>query len=395
MKNEEIIIEQEAQKKWDSRAKTWHEILENESSVVNFEKGYERFISVLKKFTPIINGKVLDIGTGTGMVAQIIGENTASEVLGIDMSSAMIEQAQKTHRLKNLTFSQENIETFSPETKFDFMASRGVFVSQLPATKIIDFFEKITEIANEGCYFIFDFIKNKNNGDFPSERITEINADYIDRILKELGWVKVYNESNATNRIGIMVFHKPASDGIYFATGNPLKIAELNNELKDSKKKIYFYGIEIDEIKSDDLEKVLINKLKQSYEIIKHPVLCTDGGIFIEALNGFPGENSKQTAQKLGGAGILKLLENATNRKAIRRNCIGYFDGKKVKTEIAEIECQISHEIREKYPAYELDKILIPNKKENLQKLTYSEIPLEYRTAMTELPQVARFIKVL
>jgi XTP/dITP diphosphohydrolase len=394
-KNKEGAIEQEAQEKWDSRAKTWHDVLENQSSVVNFENGYERFLSLLKKFTPLINGRVLDIGTGIGTVAEIIAQNTAGEVLGIDTSGDMIIQAQENNKFKNLTFSQKDIEAVSVGEKFDFLVTRGVLISQLPVGRVVDFLEKITEIASDGCYFMFDFVQNKKDGDFSAENVMEFTGDCLERVLRELGWIKVYREDNTTNRIGILIFHKPAPDGIYFATSNPIKIAELQNALVGSKKKIYFYGIEIDEIKSDSLEKIVAEKLKRSYEAIGHPVLCTDGGIFIEALKGFPGENSKQAAQKLGAAGILKLLENVTVRKAIRRNCMGYFDGTEMKNRIAEIECEISQEIREKYPAYELDKILIPDRSENSQRLTYSEIPLEYRIVMTELPQLAQFVETL
>jgi len=61
----------------------------------------------------------------------------------------------------------------------------------------------------------------------------------------------------------------------------------------------------------------------------------------------------------------------------------------------AEMPCEISGEIREGYPAYEMDKILIPQSDKNPNNLTYAEMSIEERVAFTELPQFVEFIRAL
>jgi XTP/dITP diphosphohydrolase len=51
-----------------------------------------------------------------------------------------------------------------------------------------------------------------------------------------------------------------------------------------------------------------------------------DAGLFIEALKGFPGPYAAYAYQTIGNNGLLKLLENVENRKAVFRSAIAYCD---------------------------------------------------------------------
>jgi len=56
--------------------------------------------------------------------------------------------------------------------------------------------------------------------------------------------------------------------------------------------------------------------------------LVEDAGLFIEALNGFPGAYSSFAYKTLGCKGILKLLEDIPPpRWAYFKSCVGYYDG--------------------------------------------------------------------
>jgi XTP/dITP diphosphohydrolase len=381
--------------RWDKRAEAWKLTVEDKDSYVNYEDGFQRFSSVVSKFLPVVSGQVLDIGCGDGAIANQFAEKEDVQVVGIDPSEDMIRLA-KLKEKENLSFLQVPLEAFSKKKKFNCIASRGIFISHLPFTGIFDYLRDVTALAEENAYFIFDFLQNDTNGDFASAHSLNVfTKTRLCDMLRELGWICVYAEGTEKNRVRTLVFHKSTEDAVYFATGNPLKIQELAHAIGSSHKRIQFLGIDIDELKSDSLEKIVTDKLLKSYESIKKPVICTDGGIFIEALGGFPGENSKQAAKKLGAKGILTLLESASNRKAVRRNCIGYYDGFVTKIFLAEIECEISLKMREKYPAYEMDKILIPISSNNTKKLTYAEMPVEARVEYTELPQLVEFIKAL
>ncbi|MFA5129993.1 MAG: non-canonical purine NTP pyrophosphatase [Patescibacteria group bacterium] len=381
--------------RWNQRAETWKSTVKDKNSFVNYEDGFQRFSSVISKFLPVINGRALDIGCGDGAVAKQLAKKDDVRVIGIDASEEMIRIAKKeeTH---NLSFTQTSLHDLAAKEKFDCIVSRGILISHLPFTVVFDYLQDVTSIAESNSYFIFDFLQHAENGDFPSNHhLNTFTVAQLCGLMHELGWVHVYTEGSDAHRVRTIVFHKYAQDTVYFATGNPLKIKELAQAIGPSRKHIQFYGIDIDEIKSDDLEKIVVDKLVKSYEKINKPVICTDGGIFIEALNGFPGENSKQAAKKLGAKGLLTLLESVSNRTAIRRNCIGYYDGSVLKTFVAEMECEISTEMREEYPAYEMDKILIPVSTNNPKQKTYAEMPVEARVEFTELPQFADFIKAL
>jgi XTP/dITP diphosphohydrolase len=381
--------------RWDRRARTWKSEVKNKDSYVHHENGFQRFSSVIEKFLPVIQGKALDIGCGDGAVSIQLAEKDDLHVVGIDGSLEMIRKARKAEK-PNLSFVQTTFEDFAPTEAFDCIVSRGILISHLPFTGVFDYLKEVTNLARPNAYFIFDFLQNEQSGDFPSKHpLNAFTLETLSDVMRELGWICVYAEGAETNRIRTVAFHKCAEDTVYFATGNPLKVQELTHALGRSAKQLHFFGMNIDEIKSDDLEKIVTDKLLKSYAIAKRPVICTDGGIFIEALNGFPGENSKQAAKKLGAKGLLALLGKESNRKAVRRNCMGYYDGSMKKLFTAEIACEISPKARERYHAYEMDKILIPISDKNPNKLTYAEMPVEARVGFTELPQLAAFIKTL
>ncbi len=380
-------------KKWGDRASDWESELRNPNSYVNYEQGYDRFLVLIKKFMPEITGEVLDLGCGTGYIARQIAEKKDVNVTGIDISLEMIHTAMPYEK-ENLKFRQTRLNQVFKEDFFDVIVSRGAIISQIPQLSVFDFIKSIDCMAKEGAYFFFDFIQNLENGDYPTKNIiNQFSLDQITRIMEEMGWVKIYAEESEVARVRIVGFHKSMEKGVYFVTSNPAKIEEFKEAIGESDITLFFCGLTIEEIKSDSLEKIVADKLVKSFEVIKKPVICTDGGIFINALNGFPGENSKQAAQKVGAHGLLKLMESVQDRSAVRRNCIGYYDGEKMEFFTSEILCDISKSVREKYSSYELDKILIPLSKRNPQLLTYSEIDLASRVALTELPQLAEFIQ--
>ncbi|MEM2025057.1 MAG: non-canonical purine NTP pyrophosphatase, partial [Desulfurococcaceae archaeon] len=72
--------------------------------------------------------------------------------------------------------------------------------------------------------------------------------------------------------------------------------------------KLEFQGIEIEEI--------VAKSAMLAYIYLNRPVLVEDAGLFIDALNGFPGPYSSYVYKTIGISGLLKLLHGVTNRKA-------------------------------------------------------------------------------
>ena len=114
------------------------------------------------------------------------------------------------------------------------------------------------------------------------------------------------------------------SKKITYVTGNWAKIASAKQILEP-------LGIEIDnikmdtiEIQADDVESIAKYSAKWASEQLKSDVLKNDSGLFVEALNGFPGPYTHYADDTLGENGLLKLLAGETNRRAYFKEVLAY-----------------------------------------------------------------------
>lgn len=109
---------------------------------------------------------------------------------------------------------------------------------------------------------------------------------------------------------------------VWFMTGNVGKVREAKHALEPlgfEVKQLVVEGLEVSEPQCDDLEVVARSKLQQAQAHLPHPddaLMVEDAGLFVEALNGFPGVYSAYVLNTLGCDGILKLMEKNDNRTA-------------------------------------------------------------------------------
>ena len=110
---------------------------------------------------------------------------------------------------------------------------------------------------------------------------------------------------------------------ITFITGNEHKVIEAENIFKD-------YGIKLEHIDlgytepQGTLEEVALSGAKYACRKLGKPVIVEDAGLFIKALNDFPGVYSHYVQDTIGNQGILKLLADTDDRYAEFRSVIGY-----------------------------------------------------------------------
>ncbi len=109
---------------------------------------------------------------------------------------------------------------------------------------------------------------------------------------------------------------------IYLVTSNPHKTREFISALESLGINVKQVGIDLMEPQADTLEEIAEFKARQAYDKIGKPVLVEDSGLFIHALNGFPGMYSSYVFRTIGNEGILKLMENEKNRDAIFRSVV-------------------------------------------------------------------------
>ena len=142
---------------------------------------------------------------------------------------------------------------------------------------------------------------------------------------------------------------------ITYITGNQNKADRLASYLEYP---ILHHKMDLDEIQSLDLKKIVRHKVKQAYEIIKRPLIVEDTSLEFKALGGLPGPFIKFFLDKMPLEDICAMLNNK-DRNATARSIFGYFDGQNE----AYFESSADGSIAEK-PAgdqgFGFDKIFIP-----------------------------------
>lgn len=380
--------------RWSARAESWQSVREDATSYVNHENGYARFDAEVKRILPLVSGSALDVGCGDGEVTRLIASNSAiTDVLGMDISPEMVRVSSEKNTDERIRFE---VGTFSKvDLSYHLITSRGVVLSHMHRSDILPTLTAMAQSLLPNGYLVFDYISNlENNDDVGRMSKNQLRREWIVAVLSELGLVNVSYSGSEEHRVSVLVFHKPTAQSIYFATSNSTKVIELQSKCKNHL--LHLVNIDTPEIKNDDIIEIAKDKAKKSYELLKYPVIVTDGGIFINALKGFPGPNSKQAATLLGPKKLLSMLTDETDRTAIRRNCMVFYDGHDYKVCIAEVPLVISASVTDsEYKAYPLDTILVPLHEKNPLGLTYKQMPVEERVLFTELPFFEQFIATL
>lgn len=142
---------------------------------------------------------------------------------------------------------------------------------------------------------------------------------------------------------------------LYFATSNKHKFGEASRMLEGIDLK-HFQFIHT-EIRSDSLEEIARDAAQNAFSELGKPVFVEDTGLFIDALNGFPGTYSGWVLGKIGCAGILKLLGD--KRDAEFRAVVAYNDGKGIKPFLGICKGRIAHKA-EGESGFGYDPIFIP-----------------------------------
>ena len=132
-------------------------------------------------------------------------------------------------------------------------------------------------------------------------------------------------------------------DMIYFVTSNKGKYAEARAIFRDLVQKDIGYA----EIQADTLEEVAAYGMKEVAARLPGPVMLEDAGLFVGALQGFPGVYSAYVQKTVGNAGILKLMQGVEDRRAYFKSVVAYAEpGMQPVMFSAEVHGQIGFEAR-------------------------------------------------
>jgi len=129
----------------------------------------------------------------------------------------------------------------------------------------------------------------------------------------------------------------------FFATKNENKLREVNEILGRTLEHV---SVELFEPQSVDVEEVVREKAKDAFRKTGTVVLVEDTGLAFAAWNGLPGALIKWFLEAVGNEGILKMLVGETNRKAVAKTAVGFFDGTQSRVFVGEISGTIPEAVR-------------------------------------------------
>ncbi|MFH1285837.1 MAG: XTP/dITP diphosphatase [Candidatus Micrarchaeota archaeon] len=155
---------------------------------------------------------------------------------------------------------------------------------------------------------------------------------------------------------------------VLFVTGNKHKFQEAERVLKLCGVSIEHRNTSYPEIRAENCEEIALNSAKELYEKLRKPLFVEDAGLFIEALNGFPGTYSAWVFKKLGIAGVLELMRGEKNRHAEFVSAVAYSDENGVKLFVGKCKGSIACEERGK-GGFGFDPVFIPDG----EKKTFAE----------------------
>ncbi len=178
---------------------------------------------------------------------------------------------------------------------------------------------------------------------------------------------------------------------IIFVTGNSGKAREAEKILNIP---LVVKSIDLDEIQGMDLEKIILHKTNQAYNLVRKPVIVDDVSVEIDAWGGFPGPLIKWILKKENDSAklLLRMLAGEKNRRAKARLAIGFHDGKRAHVFYGEVNGRIAEEIRGEN-GFGWDPVFIPDGAEK----TYAQMTTQEKNEISHrrkaLDKLSDFLK--
>lgn len=120
---------------------------------------------------------------------------------------------------------------------------------------------------------------------------------------------------------------QPIDQTLAFATGNAKKFEYCRAACAEADIQLDQLELEIDEIQSDNPEKIAIAKAREAHRLSRRPVLANDLFWSIVALKGFPGAYAKEVDAWFSTDDFLKLMDDKKDRSVVCIETLVYYDG--------------------------------------------------------------------
>lgn len=110
-----------------------------------------------------------------------------------------------------------------------------------------------------------------------------------------------------------------------YVTTNSGKVREAEHYLADDS--VAQLDFDYTEIQADELGPIAARGAREAYREAGEPVIVDDAGLFIEALDGFPGPYSAYVEETLGIERVWSVARKLDDRRAAFRCTLAYCDG--------------------------------------------------------------------
>lgn len=148
----------------------------------------------------------------------------------------------------------------------------------------------------------------------------------------------------------------PTSSEVFFVSSNENKYREAQKISDTLGLKLGFIQHTLEEIQSDSIVDIAKRKAADAFDKFNKSVLIEDDGLFIDALDGFPGPYSSYIYKTIGNEGILRLLSQ--NRQAKFVSVLSFKSKNEHKSFQAELQGSIA--ASPKGDSWGFDPIFIP-----------------------------------
>lgn len=156
----------------------------------------------------------------------------------------------------------------------------------------------------------------------------------------------------------------------FFATTNVNKLKEVNEILGRDLQQI---DVDLFEPQGLDVAEIVKSKARDAFHKTGKFVLVEDTGLEFAAWKGMPGALIKWFVQSVGNEGVLKMLQGETNRQAVAKTAVGYYDGIDCHVFVGEVHGTVPNEVRGE-GGFGWDPIFIPeNHSKSFAEMTGEE----------------------
>jgi len=179
----------------------------------------------------------------------------------------------------------------------------------------------------------------------------------------------------------------PMGKVAFFATSNVHKFNEARFLLSEFKIAVAMLKVKTVEIQDNDIENIAVASASDAVKKCNVPIIVEDAGLFIKALNDFPGPYSSYIFQTIGTNGVLKLMKDIGNRNAFFHSVVAFCKPKeKPVTFHGKVEGKIVQEERGD-SGFGFDPIFAPLKGDGR---TFAEMRIEEKNRFSHRAEALR-----